>query len=266
MQVPKHHEAEMTSDSTSRFSDRVADYVRYRPDYPPALLEWLREEHGVDASWIVADIGAGTGISSKMFLDAGHRVLGVEPNAPMRAAAERWLGAQTKFTAVDGTAEATTLADASVDLISVAQAFHWFDADKVKTEWSRILGPYGLAAIYWNSRSLAGSRFLEGYETLLRDYGIDYETVAERHQDDATMLRWFGDGLRGKANFPHMQWLDFDALRGRMLSSSYVPRPDHPNHAPMLAALRNLFDATAIDGRVRFDYDTRVFVGSLDAS
>ena len=251
---------------TRRFSERVADYVRFRPDYPPAMLRWLQEAHGVDAGWRVADIGAGTGISSKMFLDAGHAVVAVEPNAAMRQAALDWLGREPRFSAVDGTAEATTLAEASVDLVSVAQAFHWFDAEAVKPEWRRILrdradGRQGLVAVYWNSRRLTGTPFLEGYEQLLLDHGLDYSSVAERYGDDDAMRAWFGSGFRGMASFPHGQRLDLDALRGRLLSSSYAPRAGHPGHAPMLAALEDLFARTARDGHVDFDYDTRIFTG-----
>lgn len=249
--------------STERFSDRVADYVRYRPDYPVALVDWLRREHGVDASWDVADVGAGTGISASLFLDAGHRVTAVEPNAPMRAAAEQWLGADPRFRAIDGRADATGLPDASVALIVVAQAFHWFDEAATRREFARILRPGGLAAIVWNTRRLGGTPFLEGYEALLRRYGTDYTSVAERYADEPRMRAWFGDGFRGTASFDHGQKLDFDALKGRLMSSSYAPAPGHPQHAPMLAALRTLFDATAVDGRIDFTYDTRAYVGHL---
>ncbi|KRE89520.1 methyltransferase [Frateuria sp. Soil773] len=252
------------TDSTERFSDRVADYVRYRPDYPPALPAWLRDEHGVVAGWEVADVGAGTGISSKMFLDAGHRVTAVEPNAPMRAAAVQWLGGNERFRAVDGRADATGLADASVDLVSVAQAFHWFDPAAARREFRRILRPGRLAAIYWNSRRLVGTPFLQGYEALLLRYGTDYSSVAERYADDAMMRAWFGAGFRAAASFPHAQRLDFDALGGRLLSSSYAPREGHPNHEPMMQALRELFEACAADGTISFDYDTRIFVGTMD--
>ena len=249
--------------STSRFSDRVDDYVRYRPDYPAALLHWLQHEQGVDASWPVADVGAGTGISSRMFLDAGYRVTAVEPNAPMRAAAEQWLGGYAGFRAVDGRADATGLADASVGLVTVAQAFHWFDPDAARREFARILRPGGLAALWWNTRRLTGTPFLEGYEALLRDYGTDYVSVAERYGDDAQLRAWFGAGYRGSARFDHGQRLDFDALRGRLMSSSYAPKPGHPRHEPMLAALRDLFGRCQRDGRISFDYDTRIIVGTL---
>ncbi|OOG60273.1 class I SAM-dependent methyltransferase [Rhodanobacter sp. C03] len=249
--------------STARFSDRVDDYVRYRPDYPSALLDWLQRKQGVDADWRVADIGAGTGISSKMFLDAGYRVTAVEPNAQMRAAAEHWLQAYAGFDAVDGSSAASRLADASVDLVVVAQAFHWFDEDAARREFARILRPGGLAAIWWNSRWLTGTRFLEGYEDLLQMYGTDYTSVAERYADDARMRTWFGAGYCGSASFEHGQRLDFEALRGRLMSSSYAPQAGHPKHEPMLHALRDLFDACAEHGTVSFDYDTRIFAGHI---
>lgn len=250
-------------DPTARFSDRVADYVRYRPDYPPALLAWLQQELGISPDWAVADIGAGTGISSKLFLDAGYRVTAVEPNAAMRAAAIEWLGSNPRFQAIDGRADATDLPDASMDLVIVAQAFHWFDSAGTLREFRRILRAGGLAAIVWNSRKPAGTPFLEGYEALLKRYGIDYAMVAERHASDEAMRAWFGEGLRGEAHFEHRQRLGFDGLLGRLLSSSYAPRADHPNHLPMKHALRELFDSCAVDGAVSLDYDTRVFAGEV---
>lgn len=251
------------ADATRRFGDRVADYVRWRPDYPPELLDWLEDDLGVTHAWVVADIGAGTGISTHMFVDAGYRVTAVEPNAAMREAAVAWLGDEPKFRAIDGRADATGLADSSVDLVTAAQAFHWFDPEDARAEFRRILRPHGLAAIWWNARRLAGTPFLDGYEALLRRYGTDYARVAERYADDARMRAWFGRGLRGTARFDHRQRLDFDGLRGRLMSSSYAPQAGHPDHAPMLAALRGLFDATAVDGHVDMEYDTRVFAGEV---
>lgn len=253
------------SDATQRFSNRVADYVRYRPGYPPALLDWLHHDMGVPTETLVADIGAGTGISTRLFLAAGHPVIAVEPNAAMRNAADAWLSPDyLRLKLVDGTAEATTLADDSVGLVSAAQAFHWFDMEAVRTEWRRILHPGGQALVFWNSRLLDSSPFLIGYEQLLLEFGTDYTEVAERYQDDATMQAWFGSGFRAMARFPNVQHMDADGLRGRLLSSSYAPPPEHPRHAPMLAALQQLFDAHAVDGRIAFEYQTRAFIGTLD--
>jgi SAM-dependent methyltransferase len=249
--------------STERFSNRVDDYVRYRPTYPAALLNWLNDTQGVKPDWRVVDVGAGTGISSKMFLDAGHPVIAVEPNADMRSAAITWLGGNPRFRAVDGRADATTLDNASVDLVSVAQAFHWFDPAHTHREFHRILRKGGLAAIYWNSRRLTGTPFLVGYEDLLQTYGTDYTSVAERYADEPRMREWFGAGWRDTAQFEHCQLLDFAALRGRLMSSSYAPKEGHPNHFPMIEALHRLFDACQVNGKISFDYDTRVYLGEV---
>lgn len=253
------------SDSTERFSSRVADYVRYRPDYPPALLDWLHQDIGVPTETLVADIGAGTGISTRLFLAAGHPVIAVEPNAAMREAAEQLLAPDyLRLKVADGTAEATGLADNSVGLVAAAQAFHWFDTTAVRREWARILQPEDMALVFWNSRLLDASPFLIGYEQLLLEFGTDYTEVAERYQDDDTMRAWFGEGLRGMARLPNVQRMDYDGLRGRLLSSSYAPQGGHPRHAPMLDALQQLFDAHAVDGQIAFEYQTRAFVGTLD--
>lgn len=254
-----------TPESASRFSNRVEDYVRFRPGYPPALLRWLHDEQGVPREALVADIGAGTGISSQILLAAGHPLIAVEPNAAMRAAAEQWLGTEyPRFRAADGTAEATGLADASIGLVSAAQAFHWFDTDAVRGEWKRILAPGGRVLVFWNSRLLDASPFLRGYEQLLLEFGTDYSAVAERYQTDEQMREWFAGGLQAIGYFPNVQMLDFDALKGRLLSSSYAPTAGQPKHDAMLAALGTLFDQHAIDGNVAFEYQTRAFLGTLD--
>ncbi len=250
-------------DPKGRFSDRAADYARCRPSYPGSLLGWLEEEQGVGPSWVVADVGAGTGISSRMFLDAGHEVIAVEPNAAMRAAAIEKLGSRPGFRAVDAPAEATTLPDASVDLVVAAQAFHWFDSDAVRREWARILRHGGLALVVWNSRRTSGTALLDGYEQLLREHATDYAQVAERYAGEAEMRRWFGAGFRAARTFENRQVLDLDGLKGRLLSSSYAPQPGHPGHEPMLADLQRLFERTSIGGCVTLEYDTRAYLGSL---
>lgn len=250
-------------DSALRFSNRVADYVRYRPGYPDALFDWLHREQGVPPGARVADIGAGTGIATRAWLRRGHPVIAVEPNAAMREALVADLAGEPGLGTTDGSAEATGLEPASIDLVSSAQAFHWFEPDASRREWARILRPDGLACVFWNSRLPDASPFLRDYEALLHAHGEDYARVAERHPDDDAMQAWFGPGFRAMARFPHAQPLDFDALYGRLRSSSSTPPPGDPRHEPMRAELRRVFDTHAEQGMIHFDYLTRVFVGTL---
>jgi SAM-dependent methyltransferase len=249
-------------DSRSRFTDRVDDYARYRPGYPAAVVDVLRASGAIGNDWVIADIGSGTGLSSALFLDAGCEVYGVEPNAAMRAAAERILGGRAGFHSRAGTAEATGLPDRSVDCVVAGQAFHWFDAVATRREFARILRPPGAVALMWNTRRTATTPFLASYETLLLEYGTDYREVDHRKVTD-DRLRAFFSGTYRKHVFSNAQHLDFEGLRGRVLSSSYTPNAGDPRRAPMLAALERLFDAAQENGRVRIDYDTEVYVGRV---
>jgi SAM-dependent methyltransferase len=251
------------TDPTRRFGDRVANYVAARPGYPPAIVERLLAIGGWHGPVTVADLGSGTGLSALPFLDAGHRVLGVEPNAEMRAAAEAELGHRAGFVSVDGRAEATGLPRASVDLVIAAQAFHWFAVDATAREVQRILKPGGLAAVVWNLRRTGGTAFLDGYEALLRKFGTDYTEVSARYADPEALRRFFG-GPFIRDDFEYLQRFDREGLRARLLSSSYTPPPGHPRHGPMLAALDALFERTAVDGLVDFAYDTCLYVAAAD--
>jgi ubiquinone/menaquinone biosynthesis C-methylase UbiE len=249
-----------SGDSTTRFSNRVADYSRCRPAYPDALLTVLQREIGLSHASIIADIGSGTGISSELLLRSGGTVFAVEPNAEMRRAAEARLGNEPRFRSVAARAEATTLADRSVDAVTAGQAFHWFALREARAEFIRILRPGGMAALFWNTRRTEGSPFLSAYERLLRQFGTDYLQVDHRNVSAPDLRAFFGDGYEARV-FPNVQVFDFDGLRGRLLSSSYAPGPQHPDHARMLAALRQLFDAHHEHGFVRMEYDTELFFG-----
>jgi len=250
-------------DSTIRFSSRVENYVKYRPTYPREVVDVLVRECGLTRDSIVADLGSGTGLLTQLFLANGNRVLGIEPNTEMREAGERIFANDPTFTSVDGTAEDTTLPNICVDIVVAGQAFHWFDVAKARTECLRILKQGGWAALVWNSRKVNATLFLQDYENLLREFSDDYAKV--NHADtvgDAAITEFFGAGWR-KATFANQQLFDFEGLKGRLLSSSYAPDVEHPNHVPMLQRLREIFDAHQRNGRVTFLYETEVFHGQI---
>jgi SAM-dependent methyltransferase len=250
------------SDPTGRFSDRVDDYVRHRPGYPPELVELLRRECGLGPGRDVADVGSGTGKLTELLLATGARVYAVEPNDGMRRAAERLLGRVPGFVSVDGRAEATGLPGASVDLVTAAQAFHWFDQVAARAEFLRILRPGGVAALVWNERDNAASAFLREYEDCLRRFSVDYGEVDHRRTASRERIAaFFGpDGFR-EAEIPNRQDLDLDGLRGRYLSSSYALPRGHPRFDEVMAALGEIFQRHQRDGSVRIDYRTRVYHG-----
>jgi SAM-dependent methyltransferase len=253
------------SDPTKRFTSRVENYVRYRPSYPPAVVELLAAECGLAREALVADIGSGTGLLAERFLAAGYRVTGVEPNAAMRAAGEQLLASYSQFSSVDGTAEATALADRSVDLIVAGQAFHWFDQPRARREFARILRPGGFVALIWNERRADSTPFLAEYEQLLRDYAPDYPATNHRQIDEATIAAFFSPGSYALRSFENAQRFDLAGVRGRLLSSSYAPEAGHPNHQPMLDALAATFERHQSGGTVAFEYDTKVYYGRLAA-
>ncbi|HKR21787.1 MAG TPA: class I SAM-dependent methyltransferase [Pyrinomonadaceae bacterium] len=253
------------SGSVERFTSRVEDYAKYRPGYPTAIVELLTTDCGMTPESIIADVGSGTGKLSEIILANGNVVIGVEPNEAMRVVAEKIFKDEPRFRSVDGTAEATTLPDASVDLIVAGQAFHWFDPLKTRQEWIRVLKPNRWAVLIWNDRKLETTPFLNDYEQLLKEFGTDYGEV--RHDKGLPMIEQFFASdpfvLRG---FPNTQVFDFDGLRGRVRSSSYTPEPDHPSFEPMMHRLEAVFDKHQENGYVNFDYETKVFYGRLSNS
>jgi ubiquinone/menaquinone biosynthesis C-methylase UbiE len=250
------------SNATSRFSDRVDNYVRYRPRYPPEALQVLRDECGLKPDQVIADLASGTGIWTRQLLENGNPVFGVEPNSEMRQAGERLLAEFPRFTSVTGKAEATTLPDASIDVVTAAQAGHWFDREKARPEFVRILKPRGWLVLLWNERVTDSTPFLRAYEELLLQFGTDYEQVRHEHTTDS-LNEFFNPAPYQERVFANRQDFDYAGVEGRLLSSSYAPGPENPNHLPMLRELKHIFDAHAAGGRAAFEYKTRVYFGQL---
>jgi SAM-dependent methyltransferase len=252
-------------DPKQRFSTRVEHYIKYRPGYPPAVIETLREWCGLKAESVVADVGSGTGILSRLFLDFGCSVYGVEPNPEMRSAAERLLAAYPRFISRDGSAEASGLADNSIDFVTAGQAFHWFDAPRARREFERILHPGGWVVLVWNERRLDSTPFLRDYEALLQGYATDYNQVNHRNVEaDPQAIPSFFGGKFTVARFDNQQVFDYRGLEGRLLSSSYTPEPGTPAYQPMLDELGRIFELHQQNGAVTFEIDTRMFYGRLE--
>ncbi len=249
-------------DPTKRFSNRVENYVKYRPSYPAAVIDLLAGQCGLSSDSIIADIGSGTGILSQLFLKGGNRVFGVEPNTAMREAAEKLLARFSAFLSVEGSAEATTLPDLSIDFVVAGQAFHWFDGTKAKREFRRVLKRDGWTVLVWNERRLDTTPFLRSYEKLLLKYGTDYPVV--RHENIyGDIAELFAPNPYELRVFDNQQLFDFEAARGRLLSASYVPAPGHENFEKILNELQSIFAEHQQSGRVTFDYETKVYFGRL---
>lgn len=251
------------TDVTQRFSSRVENYIKYRPGYPDEVIDTLRSECGLTSDSIIADVGSGTGILTEMFLQNGATVYGIEPNREMREAAERLLKDYPRFHSVAARAEETTLPDYNVDFIAAGQAFHWFDREKARTEFARILKPRGWIALIWNERVTTTTPFLVAYEQLLEDYSTDYEQVDHRRIDDDVISDFFDSDRFRLRQFKNIQVFDYEGVEGRLLSSSYAPEEGHPNYEPMLAELEKIFHAYQNEGRVVFEYITQMYYGQL---
>jgi SAM-dependent methyltransferase len=248
------------TDSKQRFSNRVADYVAGRPAYPATVLDVLAERIGFDQSWHVADIGAGTGISTRLFLEAGNKVTAIEPNADMRAAAPATLGQWETLTVANGTAEATGLKQGSVDLIVAAQAFHWFDKAAFFREANRILTSRGRVLLMWNNRTTGNTPFGKGFEQIVAEFCVEHRH--DRHGLSTDNLSpWFEPGTYHYVELPNDQVQDYDSVTARLASSSYMPHRGHPKFEPMIAALKDLFVSNAVDGYIVLPHVTELYLG-----
>ena len=242
-----------------RFSDRVANYIKYRPSYPQVVVDTIISECHPGKMHTVADIGSGTGIFSKLLLERDFNVIGVEPNESMRKTAEHQLSDYENFSSVDGQSECTNIANSSIDLITAAQAFHWFDGEKTKQEFSRILKPGGYLALIWNQRKV-DQPFQKEYDSILRKYATDYNSVNHMNISDEDIAGFFYPGKVATFDFKNSQQLDLIGFLGRMQSSSYTPKVNTREHETLMKVAEDLFRRYAGNGTITFEYDTRLYL------
>ncbi|MFX1531287.1 MAG: class I SAM-dependent methyltransferase [Promethearchaeota archaeon] len=246
------------ADPKKRFSSRVENYIKYRPSYPPKIIEFLTEKKILSKQSIIADIGSGTGILSELFLKNGNKVFGVEPNSEMRKAAEKMLKDYSNFVSIHSSAENTSLLNNSIDLIIVGQAFHWFNVEKTRKEFKNILKSDGYVVLIWNNRRKTGKGFSTQYENLVSKYGTDYKQVRKNEKNIDEFFQY------EKEIFYNYQDLHFEDLKGRLLSASYIPLEGSPMYNKMINNLKTIFEENQDNGKVRIEYDTEIYYGKLN--
>jgi SAM-dependent methyltransferase len=246
-------------DPTERFTGRSEDYRLHRPRYPDALFQYLLDNSVIWRGCSVADVGSGTGIFSQGLLDRGVEVFAVEPNKEMRECAEAALGSRVGFHSVVGRSEATTLGMASVDAVTAAQAFHWFDIDPTKIEFSRILRPGAQVCIVYNERDVCDP-FSGEYEGLVGVYTDPDKVRREKSRDP----RAFFVGKCREASFPNQQELDREGVLGRVLSNSHMPKKGDDGYEEVVRRLSEIFNRHQESGRVILHYNSRVYHGTLE--
>jgi ubiquinone/menaquinone biosynthesis C-methylase UbiE len=254
----------MSNDSTQRFTDRVSNYVKYRPGYPQEVIGYLEKEGHLSTHSAIADVGAGTGIFTRLLLEKGYNVYAVEPNEAMRGEADRQLSHFPGYCSLAGRADLTGLASQSIDLIVCAQSFHWFNTTETRVEFQRILKSGGQVALVWNNRDIRADAFAAAYDALLKTLsGGDYETINHQNLTPADFKRFYKDAKYVLTKFQNRQVFDFEQLAGRAFSSSYVPPEDTDAGKAFKADLKAVFDSHQQDGKVVFRYDTEVYLGMV---
>ncbi len=249
--------------SIDRFTDTVSNYLKYRPSYPLEILDRMRKECDLTADSIIADIGSGTGILSKLFLDDGNTVFGVEPNQKMREAAEQELKLYPHFHSINGSAEATELKSNSIDLITAGTAFHWFDFEKTKLEFKRILRSSGWVLLVWNLRALEYSPLMQEHEKLLIKYGVGYQPLIDNNAYKLQLKPFFSPNVIHSFSFTHAQYFDWPGYQGRLLSTSYIPKEHNERYENMMIDLKKIFDKYQQNNLIRYEYVTQSYYGRL---
>lgn len=248
----------MKQDSQERFSKQVDNYVKYRPHYPTEILNYLQNKYAIHPDMAVADIGSGTGISSKLFLDKGYQVFGIEPNENMRLASTKYLSNYEKFTAINGSAAKTTMQSNCVDIILAGQAFHWFNNEATKIEFERISKEKRLIVFLWNERNTK-SDFEKEYDHFIERYALDYIAIKDRNIEPQNIELFLAPNPCELITFDNSQTLDFEGLKGRLLSSSFIPQQEHIIYEEMIEKLYHLFSKYKENNTITINYLSKVY-------
>lgn len=245
-----------------RFTGRAQDYTLGRPYYPEALLDHLYQELGLSERSVIADIGAGTGKFTRLLLERGSTVYAVEPNEDMREVAVRELSSYETFRPVAGTDVASCLPEQSVELVTVAQAFHWFDGESFRRECQRILKPGGKVALIWNMRHLLSPEN-EAVLKVYQRYCADFHGFNGGIQkDDVRIRRFFRDEYQTMTVHNPLIY-DKEKFIRRSLSSSYSLKADDEQYESYLSALEAVFDQYAVAGKLMVTNETVMYVGGV---
>ena len=254
----------MEQKNTERFSHTAEHYAQHRPSYPKKLINYLTEKGVIYNNSIIADIGSGTGLFTQLLLETGASVVAVEPNNEMRIVAEHNLKKYCNFESVNATAEKTTLEDNSVDLITAATAFHWFDYEACKKEFKRILKPHGSVLLVWNLRLAELSPVTQGYETILKKNCPEYKGIPSQQITEQKFLDFFGTSVVDIIKLDNHQQFDLNGLIGRLRSTSYALTPEQAGYDAMIDDITALFQQYAENGLVTFPYLTKAYHGKLN--
>ncbi len=250
-------------DTTQKFTGKAEQYARHRSRYPDTYLEYLLETTGLKAGDAVADIGSGTGILSRQLLALGLRVWAVEPNADMRALAEAQLGDLAGFRSVAATAENTTLPDHSVNLVTAAQAFHWFDRPRFRQECSRILRPGAPVSLVWNNRDMH-AEINQELERVCMDLCPNFVAFGGGIEDEPAVFReFFQGGQFDHRVFANDERHDLQGFLGRNLSNSYAPLAGDGNYQTFVQAMESLFARYSTGGMVTLPMETNSYLGMV---
>lgn len=253
----------LSVEPTHRFTGRVEAYQRFRSRYPRETIPLLQERCGLTHKSVIADIGAGTGMLAELFLENGNRVVAVEPNAEMRAACEKLIERYPRLTCINATAEETGLPAASADFVTAGRALHWFDLEKCRREFSRIVRASGWIVFASLGPHRGSEPIAKDYQELLGEYGIDFALLRERFHLGDAVREFFAGGQFEEAEFPRAEAMTFEELEGYTVSLSVTPKPDHPRYPSMQKALREYFAHYESGGKLRLPMNCKLHFGQL---